>query len=233
MKKIAGIVIARHSLLKGTLRLQLLTQDQGVIVGCVRKEKAASAFMEGSYVEGSCVRESSLPYWSLQQIEEPVFLHICDDFARLLTWKSALDMCTALSENTVALATYTALLRLNGSMRQETVQWKKDYIQFELNFLSNMGYGLSLDRCAVTGEKESLAYISPRTGCAVIETVGQPYAEKLLDYSPAFAMLKDKNADLSLEQFRQALVVLNYFIQKNVRKKLMRNQLHELLSDGT
>ena len=58
--------------------------------------------------------------------------------------------------------------------------WIAAYVHWELGVLSDLGYGLDLDRCAATGTNDDLAYVSPRTGRAVSLSAGEPYQEKLL-----------------------------------------------------
>ena len=45
--------------------------------------------------------------------------------------------------------------------------WPEDYLRWELALLEEMGFGLDLSACAVTGSTQDLAYVSPRTGRAV------------------------------------------------------------------
>jgi DNA repair protein RecO (recombination protein O) len=58
--------------------------------------------------------------------------------------------------------------------------WGPAYVKWELGLLRALGYGLELDICAGSGERENLAYVSPRTGRAVSAAAGEPYREKLL-----------------------------------------------------
>ncbi|EJF75217.1 DNA repair protein RecO [Bartonella alsatica] len=53
-------------------------------------------------------------------------------------------------------------------------------VRFEMRFLEELGFGLDLSRCAVTGSLEKLCYVSPKSGRAVCEEVGRPWKEKLL-----------------------------------------------------
>jgi DNA repair protein RecO (recombination protein O) len=58
--------------------------------------------------------------------------------------------------------------------------WPLAYLRWELSLLEELGYGLDLTRCAVTGATEGLAYVSPKSGRAVsIEGAGE-WAERLL-----------------------------------------------------
>jgi len=52
--------------------------------------------------------------------------------------------------------------------------------KFEMRLLNELGFGIDIQSCAVTGEEEGLAYISPRTGRAVTIQAAQPYLEKLM-----------------------------------------------------
>ena len=57
--------------------------------------------------------------------------------------------------------------------------------RFELQLLSELGFGLDLAQCASTGDTAELIYVSPKSGRAVSRTAGAPYADKMLRL-PAF-----------------------------------------------
>jgi DNA repair protein RecO (recombination protein O) len=57
--------------------------------------------------------------------------------------------------------------------------------RFELALLGALGFGLDLDSCALTGTREDLAYVSPKSGRAVSRAAGAPWRERLLPY-PSF-----------------------------------------------
>ena len=59
------------------------------------------------------------------------------------------------------------------------------FVAFELALLAELGFGLDLGACAVTGTTEGLVWVSPKTGRAVSREAGAPYADKLLPL-PAF-----------------------------------------------
>jgi DNA repair protein RecO (recombination protein O) len=60
-----------------------------------------------------------------------------------------------------------------------------DYVRFEALILAELGYGLDLAACAVTGVHEGLTHVSPRSGRAVSAGAAAPYLDKLLSL-PAF-----------------------------------------------
>jgi DNA repair protein RecO (recombination protein O) len=57
-------------------------------------------------------------------------------------------------------------------------------VAFEAGVLAQLGYGLDLDRCAVTGVADDLAFVSPRTGRAVSRDAAGAWAEKLFRLPP-------------------------------------------------
>ena len=58
--------------------------------------------------------------------------------------------------------------------------WPALYARWELALLEELGFGLDLSSCAVTGAKDDLAFVSPRTGRAVSAAASVPYRERLL-----------------------------------------------------
>ena len=57
--------------------------------------------------------------------------------------------------------------------------------RFEAQVLAECGFRLDLSRCAATGAREDLAYVSPRSGRAVSLAAGAPWRDRLLPL-PAF-----------------------------------------------
>ncbi|MFM2356574.1 MAG: hypothetical protein RLZZ528_2310 [Pseudomonadota bacterium] len=62
--------------------------------------------------------------------------------------------------------------------------WGFAYLHWELTLLEDLGYGLDLTRCAVTGASEGLAYVSPKTGRAVSVAGAGDWADRLLPLPP-------------------------------------------------
>jgi DNA repair protein RecO (recombination protein O) len=57
--------------------------------------------------------------------------------------------------------------------------------RFEARILVECGFALDLETCALSGARENLIYVSPRTGRAVSASAGAPWRDKLLPL-PAF-----------------------------------------------
>ncbi len=60
------------------------------------------------------------------------------------------------------------------------VGWAHAYLAWELRLLDELGFGLDLTACAVTGRTEGLAFVSPRTGRAVSREGAGEWADRLL-----------------------------------------------------
>jgi DNA repair protein RecO (recombination protein O) len=60
--------------------------------------------------------------------------------------------------------------------------WHAPYLAWEILLLKDLGYGLDLDRCAVTGATEGLDFVSPKTGRAVSAAGAGDWAGQLLAY---------------------------------------------------
>ena len=63
--------------------------------------------------------------------------------------------------------------------------WGAALARYELLMLAELGFGLDLERCAVTGGNDDLVAVSPKSGRAISAGEAEPYAGKLLPL-PAF-----------------------------------------------
>ena len=78
--------------------------------------------------------------------------------------------------------------------RLGAVGWPADYLRWELRLLEDLGYGLDLGSCAVTGSAEDLAFVSPRTGRAVSRRAAAEWVDRLLPLPPV--MLTEAPAEI-------------------------------------
>jgi DNA repair protein RecO (recombination protein O) len=82
---------------------------------------------------------------------------------------------------------HPALYRRSGQLLDLLGQdnlWPLAYLQWEAALLNEMGYGLDLDACAVTGATDDLCYVSPKSGRAVSRQGAGEWAERLLPLPP-------------------------------------------------
>ncbi len=61
--------------------------------------------------------------------------------------------------------------------------WAAALVRYELLLLGELGFGLALDRCVVTGATDDLVAVSPRSGGAVCAPIAKDY-DRLLPLPP-------------------------------------------------
>ena len=84
----------------------------------------------------------------------------------------------ALPEREAHPALYAATLTLLDAM-DNLPDWPQVYLRWEIGLLDALGFGLDLGACAVTGARQGLAYVSPKTGRAVSRGAAGEWADKL------------------------------------------------------
>lgn len=100
--------------------------------------------------------------------------------------------------------------------------WQAQYIRLEAFMLSCLGFGMDLTCCAGGGDRNNLAYVSPKTARAVSLEKGNPYKEKLLPL-PRF-LWQDVSA--TEQDLRLGLSLTGYFLSKQITKMpLTRHQI--------
>lgn len=89
--------------------------------------------------------------------------------------------------------------------------WGISLARFERDLLADLGYGLDLTECAVTGRREGLAFVSPKTGRAVTAEGAGEYRDRLL---PLPAFLTDKEAEADWREVADALALTRHFLER-------------------
>lgn len=89
----------------------------------------------------------------------------------------------------------------------------KAYCLFELSLLEELGFGLNLSCCAVTGTTQNLSHVSPKTGRAVCTDSATPYINKLLKLPGFFLNHHEKCTN---EDMLAALTLTAHFIQNHL-----------------
>ena len=94
-------------------------------------------------------------------------------------------------------------------------KWAEAYLGWEVELLSEMGFGLDLSVCAVSGVTQDLAYISPRTGRAVSRAAAGDWVDRLLPLSPALDGMSS-----GLEDVIAGLHVTGHFLRAHLARSL-------------
>lgn len=128
-----------------------------------------------------------------QLIDEP------DRLAGLASACALLEIC--LAERDPHPRLYDELIALLDVL-VENRHWPEHYVAFELALLAELGFGLDLSACAVTGAREGLAYVSPASGRAVTRAGAGAYVDRLLPLPPFLVGEADADTAQILGGFR-------------------------------
>ena len=101
--------------------------------------------------------------------------------AAAIDWVTALT-AVALPEGQPYPRLYDALDALLGLIEAapSALGWAGSLVRYELLLLAELGFGLDLESCVVSGTNDNLVAVSPRSGRAVSAAEAQPYSGKLL-----------------------------------------------------
>jgi DNA repair protein RecO (recombination protein O) len=87
-------------------------------------------------------------------------------------------------------------------------------VRFEIALLTELGFGLDLERCAATGSSADLVYVSPKSGRAVSASAGEEWSDKLLRL-PAF-LRAEADTRPALRELGEGFALSEYFLARNV-----------------
>lgn len=211
-----AIVLGAKPFGEGKLLAEVFARDHGRFGGIVHAGRKSQPILQSGNVvhAGWKARLSEqLGFYNPLELMEPHATRLLDDPIALAGLSSAVSLVRgATPERQAYPQLYDALIVLIEAMPHTDI-WPALYTRFELGLLSALGYGLDLTRCAVTGETENLAWISPRTGRAATAEAGAPHADVLLRLPP---FLVDPEAELSSGDVADAFALAGYFLERRV-----------------
>ncbi len=92
-------------------------------------------------------------------------------------------LCQVLPEREPHPRLYDAFRLVLDALGDDDI-WPALLVRWELGLLEDLGFGLDLSKCAATGVRDNLAYVSPKSGRAVSADAGRPYRDKLFNLPP-------------------------------------------------
>jgi DNA repair protein RecO (recombination protein O) len=98
--------------------------------------------------------------------------------------------------------------------------WPALFIKWEMGLLQQLGYGLNLESCAISGANDGLTHVSPRTGRAVKGSQAEDYLNKLL-VLPAF--LTNSSAPTTPYEIGYGFTLTGYFLTRRLFAELNKN----------
>lgn len=194
----------------------LVCPQKGKIVGYVKgafNKRSLGVYQIGNYITYNAYARLEENMLSLRGVE---LMHsYAADFVLnnnkidvLVSMCRLLDECVAENDDLGVL--YSAVDDFFKHINREN--WLVYYSYFEFYLLDFLGIGLDIEKCAVTGKRTGLRYISPKTGRAVCAEVGAPYQDRLFTYPQYIAEhnYQPKNIEIA-----DVLTMTGSFLQKN------------------
>lgn len=217
-----GFVLAARRHGEGAAVVQLLTREHGRHAGLVHGGGSASkrALVEpGNRVQSTW--RGRLPEHLGQltlEVERSYAAALMDDPGRLSALAAACVVVeTALPEREPHPALFHATEVLLDSLVDSADEvWPAVYIRWELGLLGELGFGLDLSSCAVTGQTDDLVFVSPRTGRAVSREAGAPYRDKLLRLPEFMAPAEGAEISVTSVDLHDGMKLTGFFLARHV-----------------
>lgn len=171
--------------------VRLLTAEHGLQAAYVRGargKRMRAVLIPGNIVQAriSARTESQLAHAELELLHSRAGLLGEPLPSAAVEWATALT-ATVLPEAQPYPRIHATLEGLLSAVEAapSAVGWGAALVRYELLLLAELGFGLDLDSCAVSGTSDDLVAVSPRSGRAVSAVEAEPYGDRLLPL-PAF-----------------------------------------------
>ena len=198
--------------------VRLMTPDHGLQAAYVRGARGRRmrpVLIAGNIVEAqlSARTDSQLPQANIELVHSRGPLLSEPLPASAIEWATVLT-ATVLPEGQPYPRLYQALEGLLDAIEAapSASGWGAALVCYELLVLAELGFGLDLDRCAVSGTNDALVAVSPKSGRAVSAAEAEPYAGKLL---PLPQFIRD-GGSASWKEIAQGLALTGHFLMRDL-----------------
>jgi DNA repair protein RecO (recombination protein O) len=213
-----AIVCALRSHGENGAVVRLMTPDRGLQAAYVRGARGRRmrpVVMAGNVVEASLAArtDTQLPQARVELVHSRGPLLSEPLPAAAIEWIAALT-ASALPEGQPYPRLYSALEGLLDAIEAapSASGWGSALVRYELLMLAELGFGLDLDRCAVSGSNDNLVAVSPKSGRAVSAAEAEPYAGKLLPLPPFVR----EGGTASWTEIAQGLELTGHFLERDL-----------------
>jgi DNA repair protein RecO (recombination protein O) len=198
--------------------VRLMTPEQGLIAAYVRGARGRRmrpVLMAGNVVQAqlSARTETQLPQATIELVHSRGPLLSEPLPAAAIEWATVLT-ATALPEGQPYPPLFQALEGLLDAVEAapSASGWGAALVRYELLLLAELGFGLDLESCAVSGSNDDLVAVSPKSGRAVSAAEAEPYAGKLL---PLPRFVREGGA-ASWPEIGQGLDLTGHFLMRDL-----------------
>jgi DNA repair protein RecO (recombination protein O) len=214
----SAIVVALRSHGEHGAVVRLMTAEHGLRAAYVRGARGRRlrpVLLSGNLVEAtlSARTETQLPQATVELTHSRGPLLAEPLPATAIDWACALT-ATVLPESQPYPRLYEALDGLLSAVEAapSASGWGAALVRYELLLLAELGFGLDLERCAVTGQNDELIAVSPRSGRAVSAGEAEPYLGKLLPL-PSFVL---NSGPASWPDILDGLALTGHFLMRDL-----------------
>jgi len=215
-----GLVLAARRHGERALVVDLLTREHGRHAGLLRGGQSPRARAQWQ------IGNRLLVTWRARLAEHLGSLSgelVASDAARLLDDRLRLAALVAASALAAASLperephprAFAGLCSLVAALAEDD-RWAIAYVEWEMDLLEELGFGLDLTRCAATGRSDDLTYVSPKSGQAVNAEAGAPYKAKLLALPPFLRRDRDSTAPPRPADVLAGLELTGFFLERRV-----------------
>ena len=187
-----AIVLEVRPLGEGGAVVALLTEEHGRHAGLAKggaSRAQAGLWLPGNLIEARWIARlaDQLGALSGEMVHPAAALAMEDPLALALLSSACAIAAYALPEREPHPVAFHALVSVIAHLAGGAEDVLADYVRWEALILAELGYGMDLTTCAVTGARGGLTHVSPRTGRAVSAEAAAPYLDRLLPL-PAFLL---------------------------------------------
>jgi len=199
--------------------VRALTHEAGLVAGYVRGGR--STRLRPILIPGNLVAlelrartEEQLAGATAELLESRAPLLAEPLAAAAIDWATSLTAST-LPESQPYPALYSALSAVLDAIgvAASARQWAAALARFELLLLAELGFGLNLEECVVTGLSADLAFVSPKSGGAVSAGAAAGYEERLFRLPP---FLRGQDTSPSMDDILEGLIITGHFLDRDV-----------------
>lgn len=215
-----GICLSARRHGETSMIIEVFTPEQGRHAGVVRggaSRKTAPILQPGAQLDVTWKArlEDHIGSFAVEPVRSRMAAALGDRraLAGLNAVTALLSFC--LPEREVYRALYARTEGLLDLLDQGDL-WPLAYLRWEMALLEDLGFGLDLGVCAVTGRTEGLVFISPKTGRAVTREGAGEWADRMLPLPP---VLRAEGAATDGE-IAEGLRVTGYFLEAHVAQGL-------------
>lgn len=224
-----GFVLTARRHGESSAVLEVFTAAHGRHAGVVRggaSRRMAPLLQPGARLAlvWSARLEEQLGAFRVDPIESRTAVLLGDGAALAALSSMAALVSAALPERDAHPRLYVESLAVIDSLATAP-DWPARYAAWELALLAELGFGLDLACCAVTGAIEDLLWVSPRSGRAVSRSAGTPWADRLL---PLPGFLREgwpPDAAPEAASVAEALALTGHFLEARLAPGLPRGTL--------